>query len=227
MNVPATHYHRVSRIDRATQWLGALFALLAHSAAAATIAMSLASSEGTIEIDGTTELDADVETAWGVLTNYERYVDFIPGLRESRVVARSGATVTVEQICDITVGPLHRPLDVTFEITEMAPTLLVSRVVAGDLRALSSRYELTPLGNRVRVQYAGTLDSGIATFDPIERFAVRQNISSRFQALVDEIERRSAACRNQSRSQSSSEPLLHCGGTVHVLPPSLTSGDAR
>jgi len=220
MNVPATHYHRASRIDRATQWLGALFALLAHSAAAATIAMSLASSDGAIEIDVTAELDADVETAWAVLTDYERYVEFIPGLRDSHVVARSGATVTVEQIGDITVGPLHRPLDVTFEITEMAPTLLVSRVVAGDLRALSSRYELTPVGNRVRVQYTGTLDF---TSDAIERFAVRQNISSRFQALVDEIERRSTACR----SQSSPGPLLHCSTSVRVLPPPLTSGGAR
>lgn len=185
--------------------------------------MSLASSDGTIEINGTAELDADIATAWGVLTDYERYVDFIPGMRESRVVARSGATVTVEQICDITVGPLHRPLDVTFEITEMAQTLLVSRVVAGDLRALSSRYELTPVGNRVRVQYAGTLDSGIATSDAIERFAVRQNITSRFQALVDEIERQSTACR----SQSSPGPLLHCSASARVLPPSLTSRGAR
>ena len=218
--MPASHYPRASRIDRATQWLGALFALLAQSAAAATIGMSLASSDGAIEIDVTAELDADVETAWAVLTDYERYVEFIPGLRDSHVVARSGATVTVEQIGDITVGPLHRPLDVTFEITEMAPTLLVSRVVAGDLRALSSRYELTPVGNRVRVQYTGTLDF---TSDAIERFAVRQNISSRFQALVDEIERRSTACR----SQSSPGPLLHCSTSVRVLPPPLTSGGAR
>jgi len=204
VNVPATHYHRASRIDSATRWLAALFALfgllalLAHSAAAATIEMSLASRDGAIEIDGTAELDADAQTAWDVLTDYECYVDFIPDLRDSRVVARSGATVTVEQIGDVTVGPLHRPLDVTFEITEMAPTLLFSRVVAGDLRALSSRYELIPLGNRVRIQYAGTLDSGIAASDPIERFAVKQNITGRFQALVDEIERRSAACRSQS-----------------------------
>ena len=217
----ATHYHRASRTDSATRWLGAVLALLAHSAAAATIAMSLASRDGAIEIDGTAELDADAETAWSVLTDYEHYVDFIPGLRDSRVVARSGATVTVEQIGDITVGPLHMPLDVTFEITEMAPTLLVSRVVAGDLRALSSRYELTPVGNRVRVQYTGTLNSGIATSDPIERFALEQNITRRFQALVDEIERRSTACR----SQPSPAPL-HCGGSVRVPPPSLTSGGA-
>jgi carbon monoxide dehydrogenase subunit G len=221
VNVP-THYHRASRIDSATWWLFALFVLLAHDAAAATIAMSLASRDGAIEIDGTAELDADAETAWFVLTDYERYVDFIPGLRDSRVVARSGATVTVEQIGDVTLGPLHRPLDVTFEITEMAPTLLISRVVAGDLRALSSRYELTPLGNHVRIQYAGTLYSS-TTSDPIESFAVKQNITSRFQALVDEIERRSTACR----SQSGPGPLLHCGGSVRVPPPSLTSGGAR
>jgi ribosome-associated toxin RatA of RatAB toxin-antitoxin module len=167
-----------------------LLALLAQGAAAATIAIGVTSVADQIEIEASALLNADTETAWRVLTDYPRYVDFIPGLQESRVIARKGATVTVEQSGEVMLWLLHRPLDVTFEITEAAPTRLDSRVVAGDLRAFTSRYVLTPAGGQVRLDYTGTLDSGLALFGPIERLAVRQNVTLRFQALVDEIERR-------------------------------------
>jgi carbon monoxide dehydrogenase subunit G len=178
-----------------------LLALLAQSAVAATIAVSLANRADTIEIEGNAELNADAETAWRVLTDYQPYVDFIPGLQESRVVARNGAAVPIEEPGDVELWQLHMPLDVTLEITEMAPTGLVSRVVAGDLRALNSRYVLTPVGNRVRLEYTGKPGSGLALFGAIERLAVRENVALRFHALADEIERRSAAGRDQSSAR--------------------------
>jgi carbon monoxide dehydrogenase subunit G len=193
----------ICRIVRATRFLFVLLALLARSAAAATVSISLANRADTIEIEGSAELNADAETAWRVLTDYERYVDFIPGLQESRVVARNGAIVTVEETGDVKLWQLHMPLDVTFEITEMAPTGLVSRVVAGDLRALNSRYALTPVGNGVRLEYTGKLGSGLALFGAIERLAVKENVALHFQALADEIERRSAAARDQSSARLS------------------------
>jgi carbon monoxide dehydrogenase subunit G len=180
------------------RWLTVLLALLAQSAVAATISINLASHPDAVEIEGTAELNADAATAWRVLTDYERYVDFIPDLQGSRVIARNGGTVTVEQTGDVMLWRLHMPLDVTFEITEMAPTSLISRVVAGDLRALNSRYVLTPVGNGVRLEYTGKLDSGFPVVGAIERVAFKQNVARRFQALADEIERRSAASRARS-----------------------------
>jgi carbon monoxide dehydrogenase subunit G len=169
-----------------------LLTLLARGAAAATISIDVANHADTIEIEASALLNADADSAWRVLTDYEHYVDFIPGLQESRVVGRKGATVTVKQSGDVEVWLLQMPLDVTFEITEIAPTRLESRVVAGDLRAFSSHYALTPEGNGVRLQYVGKLESGFVLFGPIERLAVKQNIARRFQALADEIERRPA-----------------------------------
>jgi len=180
----------VSRLGLATLLL---LPLLAQSVAAATIAIEVASHAETIEIAASAQLNADADSAWRVLTDYEHYVDFIPGLRESRIVGRKGATVTVEQSGDVVLWLLHMPLDVTFEITEIAPTRLDSRVVAGDLRALNSHYVLTPTGNGVRLEYFGKLNSGFALFDSVERLAVKQNIARRFQALADEIERRPVA----------------------------------
>jgi carbon monoxide dehydrogenase subunit G len=186
------------RVVGATRCLLLFLALLAQSAVAATIAIKLASRADTIEIEGSAELNADAATAWRVLTDYERYVEFIPDLQVSRVIARHGTTVIVEESGNVMLWALHIPLSVTFEVTEMAPTSLTSRVVAGDLSGLKSRYGLTPVGNGVRLDYTGTLDSGFALFAAVERLAVKQNVARRFQALADEIERRGAAGRNQS-----------------------------
>lgn len=167
-----------------------LLSLLAQGAVAATVAIDVTSDDDQIEIEASAVLNADAATAWSVLTDYPRYTDFIPGLQVCRVVARKGATVTVEQSGEVSLWLLRRPLEVTFEITEIAPTRLDSRVVAGDLHAFSSHYVLTPVGGEVRLEYSGTMESGPALFGPIERLAVKQNVARRFQALADEIERR-------------------------------------
>jgi ribosome-associated toxin RatA of RatAB toxin-antitoxin module len=183
-----------------------LVALLSTNAFAATTAVDVASDAGSINIKASALLNSDARTAWDVLTDYAHYPDFIPGLRASRIVGRRGATVTVEQSGDFLFWLLPVSLDVTFEITEVAPTYLRSRVVAGDLHALDSRYVLTPGATGVRLEYSGVLDSGFPLFDPVERFAVRQNVARRFQALSDEIERRSASQAEHGRRADGNVP---------------------
>src|SRR5262245_50017279 len=50
-----------------------------------------------IEIAAHANLAADIPTAWRVLTEYDRYPDFIPDLAVSRIRERHGATAIVEQ----------------------------------------------------------------------------------------------------------------------------------
>jgi hypothetical protein len=65
--------------------------------------------------------------------------------------------------------------------------------VAGSLRALASSYALAGEGSGVRLDYAGRVAPGYAIFGYLEQSAVRRNVARQFQALADEIERRSAA----------------------------------
>jgi hypothetical protein len=53
------------------------------------------------------------------------------------------------------------------------------------------------------IPHTGKLGSGLALFGAIERLAVKDNVALRFQALADEIERRSAASRDQSSARPS------------------------
>jgi hypothetical protein len=134
-------------------------------------------------------------TAGRVWTDYERYPEFIPDLRLSRIVTRRGTTVVVEQSGDATLWLLRMPLDVTFEIDERAPDRLESRAVAGGLRALVSTYALTPAADRVRLDYTGRVTPGFALFGYLEEVAVRSNLARQFQALADEIEHSAASAR--------------------------------
>jgi hypothetical protein len=167
----------------------------AAAAAAATADIAAERHGESIDIHASALLDADVVTAWRVLTDYGRYAEFIPDLRESRVVARRGATIVVEQSGDARLWLLRMPLDITFEITEFPPHAVHSRAVAGSLRALDSSYVLTPASPGVRLEYTGHVTPGFVLFGPIEQYAVEQNIARQFQALADEIERSSAAGR--------------------------------
>jgi ribosome-associated toxin RatA of RatAB toxin-antitoxin module len=171
-------------------------------APAATISFVAERDGDTIDIRASAVLNADAATAWHVLTDYNRYTEFIPDLRLSWVVARHGATVTVEQSGDAALWLFKMPLDITFEINEMPPNRLQSRAVAGTLRALISSYTLTPAGPEIRLDYAGRVAPGFELFGPIEQTAVEHNVARQFQALADEIERQSSAARSHSNASA-------------------------
>lgn len=170
----------------------------AQYAVAATITIDAARDGDTIDIHASVVLNADAATAWRVLSDYDRYTEFIPDLRLSRVVARRGATVTVEQSGNAAIWLLKLPLDIMFEIEEAPPDSLRSRAVAGSLRALTSRYALTPAASGVHLDYFGRIAPGFEIFGPIEQTVVEHNVARQFQALADEIERQSAAAHSES-----------------------------
>jgi ribosome-associated toxin RatA of RatAB toxin-antitoxin module len=172
------------------------------AAAAATIAINSEQRGDAIHIHASAVLNADTATAWHVLTDYDRYPEFIPDLRTSRIVARHGATVTVEQSGDAALWLFKWPLDITFEIQELPPNGLRSRAVAGSLRALASHYTLTTVESGVRLDYEGDIAPGFELFSNIGEIAVRQNVARQFQALADEIERKGTTLHGHSVAEA-------------------------
>jgi ribosome-associated toxin RatA of RatAB toxin-antitoxin module len=170
----------------------------ARPAAAANITVDAERDGESIDIRASAVLNADAATAWQVLTDYGRYTDFVPDLHLSRVVARRGATVTVEQSGDAALWLFRMPLDITFEINEIPPYRLQSRAVAGSLRALTSSYALTPAASGLRLDYVGRAAPGYALFGRIEQAVIEHNVARQFQALADEIERQSAIARSRA-----------------------------
>ena len=172
------------------------------AASAATISVSSEHRGDAIHIRASTVLNVDTATVWRVLTDYDRYPEFIPDLRTSRIVARHGANVTVEQSGDAALWLFKWPLNITFEINELPPNGLQSRAVAGSLRALASNYTLTTVAAGVRLDYEGDIAPGFEFFGDIEQIAVKQNVARQFQALADEIERIGATTGGHSVAEA-------------------------
>jgi ribosome-associated toxin RatA of RatAB toxin-antitoxin module len=184
---------RPAAVWRRLRWLWVLPLFAVSAAAAAAMIHVTAQRHGEeIDIEARALLHADATTAWRVLTDYERYPEFLPDLQASRVVGRSGSTVRVEESGEAWVWLLRMPLDLTFEITESPPFELRSRAVAGSMHGLESRYSLVPVAADIELHYSGHVTPGFVLFGAIEEYAVRQNVTRQFQALVDEIERRGA-----------------------------------
>ena len=187
-------------LERSSAIAVAMMLVLAGSqpAAAAIVTINTRLQGATIDIHASALLNADAATAWRVLTDYDRYAEFIPDLQVSRVVARDGAKITVEQSGDAALWLFKVPVHVTFEVNEHPPDRLRSRTVAGSVRVLASSYVLVPDASGLRLDYAGQIVPGFELVGHIERMMLERNAARHFQALADEIERRSAVRRSDA-----------------------------
>jgi hypothetical protein len=173
--------------------VAAWLVLHASIAAAAQVAVHVEPRDEGVLIEATAILRADAGTAWSVLTDYDGYERFIPGVQSSRVLERRGARVTVRQSTEATLWLFRKPMTITYDIIEDAPHGLTSRVVAGCECVLESSYALVPAQDGVRLAYTGRF---VATADlrgALETAAGQQQVARHLQALVDEIERKAAA----------------------------------
>jgi hypothetical protein len=166
-------------------------ASLVASAEAAVVSVEVERHADVLVIEASTHLKSDAKTAWRVLTDYDRYGEFIPGVSSSRVVDRRGTRVVVEQSEELALWLLHVPFDVTYAIQEFPPNRVQSRATASALPPLESSYVLTPVASGVRLDYVGRIGRGWLLSGRIGENAVRRDVVRQFTALADEIERES------------------------------------
>ena len=136
---------------------------------------------------------APLQTAWRVLTDYEQYAQFIPDLKSSRVLARSGNTAIVEQKGEAGFFFYHFPIEVTFSITEVPDTSVRSRAISGTFKEMTGTYVLTEQGEAIRLVYSGRLVPAFRLPPLIGVPALRSAVERQFLALAREIRRVASA----------------------------------
>ena len=102
------------------------------------------------EVRAIAEIDADVADAWKVLTDYGRLVDFIPGMRESRVVSRDGSHVVVDQSGKASLLFFTFPMSVRLAIDEYPNDRIVSNAISGNFKEMHGGTTLQRDGARNR-----------------------------------------------------------------------------
>lgn len=95
-------------------------------------------------------VDVPVERFFDVVTGYERYPEFVPGIRRCRVV-QEGAERHVEYELDLGV----RRIRYVLRHREERPRKVTWSLVSGDMMKVSNgSWELTAQGDRTRAVYS-------------------------------------------------------------------------
>lgn len=168
-------------------WLALVFPALCH---AADISVRAARHGGSFEVEATAEFEAEVTVAWGVLTDYNRLSEFIPGMHSSRIVSRNKHTVIVDQSGEARLLFLSFPIRLRLEVEEFPYQRIVSRAIEGNFNDLHGAYTLEVRGRRLLLHYTGSLTPDFSIPPLIGTILVRNTVEKRFGAMVDEILRR-------------------------------------
>lgn len=169
-----------------------LFLASAAGAAPAPVQVDAQRDGDAVLVEASADLRAGVEVAWAVLTEYDRYAEFIPDLRSSRILARAGATAIVEQRGVAGWFLFRFPIEVRLAVTEEPFQRVHSQSISGNFREMTGTYQLDATEGGVHFRYSGRLVPAFRLPPLIGLPAVRASVERQFRGLVEEIERRTA-----------------------------------
>jgi ribosome-associated toxin RatA of RatAB toxin-antitoxin module len=165
----------------------------AAPAAAVDVQVSVARRGQMLVVDALLVAPVPAREAWDVLTDFDAMGGFVPNLEASRVTAREGNRLRVEQRGVARWGPLAHAFTTVREV-ELEPIERVrSRSIGGSLHPLASdtRFAAVAGGTEVRHHLEFDVDSWMpaALIEPFLRHEVREQ----FEAVVAEMLRRRAS----------------------------------
>ncbi len=165
--------------------------LLAWPAAvhSADISVQTTRHGDSFEVEAVAEIEADVADAWQVLTDYDRLAEFIPGMRESRVVSRDGSSVVIEQRGEASLLFFTFPMRVRLAIEEYPYERIVSNAISGDFKEMHGVYHLEARDAGLRLRYEGKFTPDFVVPPLIGTLMMRSTVERRFSAMVREIEK--------------------------------------
>ena len=143
-------------------------------------------------------VDGSIDNAWQVLTDYNNFDSFLPGITESQLVQNQGNQKIFEQINSIKTFMFRTKARIRLSITEDYPQKISFDIVDGDVENLNGVWLLEPVSlypsappsqvlitHQVEVRPTKRLGSGI--FYQI----YENNLSQVLSAIKNEVESRS------------------------------------
>ena len=144
---------------------------------------------GTVfEVEALSRVNADLATAWAVLTDYGGYKDFVPGMILSRRV--SDDPLLIEQRGEFGLLFFSKQVNVLLEVVETTPSMLYFRSLQGNLRQLETSVDMRKEGDRVLIAYHSLIEPDFWVPPLIGTPIVRSAIRRKLDAVAGEIERR-------------------------------------
>ncbi|MES2535793.1 MAG: SRPBCC family protein [Pseudomonadota bacterium] len=153
---------------------------------------------------------ASPQQVWQVLTDYERFPEFLPKLSSSRVISRSSSEVLVEQNGKAGFLFIKHNIHLLVRIIEQPFAAIDLTLVRGDMKHYVARWELSPLARNGRngtlITYAATLEPDFFVPPLIGRPLVEADVKETMEAVIAEIGRRVDGPASQRKPVEKSVP---------------------
>lgn len=171
-----------------------LMLLLAHAQATAAAMVDVhRRTDRTVQVIARATVKSDLRIAWETLVDYERLPEFVPDMRSSRALQRTGDQVLVQQSGRAGLGPIKRDFSLTLSVQETPMHSVTAYAVAGDFSRFESTYRLIATEQGVvRLEYDASIEPRDGIPPLVGVTVMRWAIERQFNALLQEIERRAS-----------------------------------
>jgi ribosome-associated toxin RatA of RatAB toxin-antitoxin module len=175
-----------------------LFCFLLHMAPAAAqpgklevaVKRVAAGDMHVFEVASTGEVSAAPAAVWKILTNYERMPEFVPDLKTTKVLSRSGNRVVLEQYGVARFLFLNRGIELVVQVTEEPISAIDIALVSGDMKVYNCRWELVPTDSGgTRIVYTGKLVPKFYVPGMLGSNIIRADIERMMHAVLARLER--------------------------------------
>lgn len=155
-----------------------------------------------VAVSADADLQVEAATAWSVLTDYDRFAEFIPDMVSSRIVSRSRNGMVVEQRGEFGFLFFRQPVHLVLGVVLEPPRRILARSISGDLRDLMGIFEISETPQALRLSYKARFLPALSLPPFIGLAIVRHQMEKQFAAMVKEMVRRGALASGNNRTEA-------------------------
>ena len=142
-------------------------------------------------------ITTSIDNAWQVLTDYENFAEFLPGVSSSELLESNGDRKVFEQINKIKTLIFSIESRVQVATTEFYPEQIAFKAVDGDLKTMDGTWMLEPVSpypsappDQVLVTYRVKVEPATAPSNGIFFSIYEDRLQDTLKAIKEEAERR-------------------------------------
>ncbi len=142
--------------------------------------------------------DSTIENAWQVLTDYENFAEFLPGIESSKLIEQQGDRAIFEQVNKVKTLVFSIEARLQIANTESYPKQIAFEAVDGDIKSLKGKWTLEPVSpypsappNQVLLTHQVTVEPNKSLSDEIFYKIYESRLEETVAAIKQETEKRS------------------------------------
>lgn len=143
------------------------------------------------EVNASGEVAAAPAAVWRILTDYDRMAEFVPDLRSTRVLSRSGDEATIEQVGVARLLFFQRDIRLVVQAREQPISQIDISLVDGDMRVYRCTWRLVPVPETggTRVFYSGEMAPKFYVPGMLGANLIRSDVEKMMAAVLQRLDR--------------------------------------